>query len=319
MDPSSYSLWTYPSPSPSPAPTTFETLPAYTDEAIDRAPSYRTYQRHTRESNPRTRILHTRAPSQRTRLLSQTSDDLVLNGVPAVVTSLSDDSLSATLSDVDTPDTSVSPDVGELSTTTLITGVDRPSADHATNSSISLAIPPHVENPSSASFHTLSTVIVATVSPQNSTSSITTSATDSVDTSVSTFYSSVTDSAHTYGVQTNSGRARLQLRVRSRAKGADHLPVFVGGDKIQGSVELDAEKPTSIRSVAITVSHLSQACSPSMLPLTLLHHSCLLLREIRIRKISKLNFSIYLRSSGRSHRESRRPTWTQATRWNSFA
>lgn len=51
-----------------------------------------------------------------------------------------------------------------------------------------------------------------------------------------------------------NGRAWLTLRTTSSAEGPDDTPEFAQGDKITGSVEIDLDSETVIRSVVVSVS-----------------------------------------------------------------
>ena len=60
---------------------------------------------------------------------------------------------------------------------------------------------------------------------------------------------------HVYGVRSKRDAPEwLRLRVVSRAKHVDRLPVCCQGDAVVGSVELDLEKEMTVRSVRISVS-----------------------------------------------------------------
>lgn len=57
---------------------------------------------------------------------------------------------------------------------------------------------------------------------------------------------------HRYALETK-GRAWMTLRVASRAGDAKGLPLFVDGDEIRGTVQLDLDKAESVKGIAIAV------------------------------------------------------------------
>ena len=72
-------------------------------------------------------------------------------------------------------------------------------------------------------------------------------------------------STHVYGIRKKlDGPEWLILRVTSRSKSPDKLPLCIEGDPVVGSVELNLERETVVRNVTVTVSAHTSASLPSV-------------------------------------------------------
>lgn len=61
---------------------------------------------------------------------------------------------------------------------------------------------------------------------------------------------------HTFTLQSRNNRPWLTLNVLSWVENAANVPVFVEAESIAGHVDLDLDKPDSIKAVTITASQL---------------------------------------------------------------
>ena len=59
---------------------------------------------------------------------------------------------------------------------------------------------------------------------------------------------------HQYSLQNNKGKDWLSLKVFSRAPSAKSLPLVFEGEKIEGVVSVDIDKPENSKGITITVS-----------------------------------------------------------------
>ena len=66
---------------------------------------------------------------------------------------------------------------------------------------------------------------------------------------------SIWQTKHTYSLNTSKGIPWLKLLASSRAPSIKTLPVFLEGDVISGSVDVELDKPESCKGVSITVSY----------------------------------------------------------------
>lgn len=110
----------------------------------------------------------------------------------------------------------------------------------------------------------------------------------------------------------HQGKAQCFLKVHSHAPNAKSLPVFIKGEPVAGTVELDLQEPNSIKAITISVSYIAIFLSiavdemiilcSSMEPSSIPHRcrrpslACLLRcgrarRETHLRLHQRLNFT----------------------------